>query len=238
MDGNETPPSVHQAEQEKMYRHRDVGEKIELIARWIVDILAFIPSLIAAIVSQFLKPGTSGARLAGSIGFGLGVTLSADSIWQVLFQGVPLFPWFEKSWIGWLAWLGLPFNLFFWMSVVIGALIAVVESKSLRGKSPEQARADFDAAKGYKLPEKPKDTIDYARALWGDYKKAGMTGRRANGLIAFGFWFADIASTFVARNPFSFTDPGTILSCLLYNFFTILAAEIGYKVREDANRPR
>lgn len=238
MDGNETPPNVHQQEQEKMHKHRDIGEKIELIARWIVDILAFIPSLVAAIISQFLKPGTSGARLAGSIGFGIGVTLSADSVWQVLFQGTPLFPWFEKGWIGWLAWIGLPFNVFFWLSILISGLVAMVESKSLRGKSPEQARADFDNAKQFKLPEKPKDTIDYARALWGDYKRAGMRNKNTSGLIAFGFWLFDIVTTFVSRNPFSFTDPSTILSCLAYNFATLLAAEIGYKVREDANRPR
>lgn len=212
------------------YEHKTWSDRIDILAHWVVDLVALVPSFVAAVAAQFLRRGGSGAKILGALGFGIGTLLSTDGIWQTMFQGTPLFPWFERDWIGWGGWITLPFNLLFWISLAISALIQIMEEKTLRGKSPEQARQEFEQATQYTLPQQPKNTIDYTRALWGDYKVAGMKERHSGGLIALFFWSFDIVTTFVGRWPFSFTNPATIIACLVYNFGTMVAGEIGYNI--------
>ncbi len=220
----------------KEERKKSMGEHIDKIAQWLVDIIAIPANLITSIMAQFITPGSSGVRILGGVGFILGSMMSADSIWQTLFRGVALFPWFQTHWIGWIGWLGLPFNLLFWTSLAIGALIQIMESYTLRGKAPEKARSEFEQSTEFKLPSLPSGNIDLTRALWGDYKKAGMRERHSGGAIALFFWVLDFSVTFGSRNPFSYTDPGQIFACLTYNMVAMFAGEIGYNIWKHTRR--
>lgn len=209
---------------------RSLSDYVEITARWIVDIISIPVSFVSYILAQFITPGSSGTRILGAIGFFVGTLLSTDGIWQTLFQGTPLFPWFERTWIGWVGWLALPFNLLFWMALAISALIQIMEARTLRGKRPDQAKEEFEASQVYALGSKPSGTIDLTKALWRDYKVAGMKERHTGGAIALFFWAFDVITTFVGRNPFAYRDPGTIIACLVYNLTTMMAGEIGYSI--------
>jgi hypothetical protein len=209
---------------------RGISFYVEILAQWIVDLIAIPVTFITHILAQFVTPGSSGTKILGALGFFIGTLLSSDGIWQTLFNGTPMFSWFEKTWIGWVGWLTLPFNLFFWLALGISALVQVMEARSLRGKRPDQARTEFEESKQYTLGSKPTGNIDLTTALWRDYKVAGMKERHAGGAIALFFWLFDLTTTFVGRNPFAYTDPGQILGCLAYNFTTMMAGEIGYTI--------
>lgn len=207
-----------------------LGDYAELLARWIVDLVALPVSFVAHIIAQFITPGSSGTKIVGAIGFFIGTLLSTDSIWQVMFQGVPMFPWFESTWIGWIGWLQLPFNPLFWLSFGISALVQIMEAKTLRGKDPNQAKNQFEESKQYILGSIPNGNIDLTKALWGDYKRAGMRERHSGGAVSLFFWLFDITTTFVGRNPFRYTNPGAIIACLAYNLTSMMAGEIGYSI--------
>jgi hypothetical protein len=227
---------TEQQEKEGFYQHKSWSDWADIIARWVVDLFAIPISFVTAIFAQFAERNGAGAKILGSIAFWIGTLLSTDGIWQMMFQGVPLFPWFESSWIGWTGWLTLPFNLLFWIALAISYLIQTQEAKTLRSKPPAEAKKEFDEAQQYTLPQKPKNTIDLARALWGDYKKSGMRERNTGGLTALFFWGFDLVSTFVGRNPFRYTNPGMVLACFAYNIFTMAAGEIGYSIRKQATK--
>lgn len=220
----------------KFHEHKSWSDRISILAHWIVDIFALPASFAAAILAQFVEPGTPGAKILGFMGFVLGTMFGADGVWQLLFQGTPLFPFFETQWIGWKGWLTLPFNLLFWISIGIGALVQIMESKTLRSKSPEKAKREFEEAQKYTLPQQPKNSIDYTRALWGDYKRAGMRERNSGGLISAFFWIFDIVTTFGSRWPFRYTNPAMILGALAYNAFTMFAGETGYAIWKQVKR--
>lgn len=77
---------------------------LSTLAKWIITVLSIIPRFFAAIMEHFTEAGSVGAVALGSLVFVVGVLLTTDSYWQSLFQGVPLFPFFEQSWAGW-SWL-------------------------------------------------------------------------------------------------------------------------------------
>lgn len=233
MDSKVTPnpkSTTNQAEGTSEYQHKSWSDSAEILARWVVDLIAIPVSFIAALLFQFLDRTGSGRKVLGALGFWIGTLLSTDGIWQTFFQGVPIFPWFEANWIGWSGWLILPVNPLFWISLAISALIQTQEAKTLRGKPPEEAKKEFEDSKQYTLPEKPKNTIDLTRALWGQYKRAGMRERNSGGLLALFFWGFDITTTFVSRWPFKYTNPAMILACLVYNVGTMMAGETGYHI--------
>lgn len=211
-------------------RQKSVGDYVEIVAQWLVDIISIPVSFVSHILAQFVTPGSSGTKILGALGFFTGTLLSTDGIWQVMFQGTPLFPWFESTWIGWFGWLTLPLNPLFWISLGISALVQIMEARTLRGKHPDQAKGEFEASTQYTLPAKPTGKIDLSRALWGDYKRAGMRERHTGGAIALFFWVFDFVTTFAGRNPFRYTNPGQILACLAYNIITMCAGEIGYTI--------
>lgn len=227
---NPTPTTERSQPSPQNKPQRGLSEYLELLARWIVTLISLPVIFVSHIVAQFVTPGTSGYKLVGAIGFWIGTLLSTDSIWQVLFQGKPLWPWFESEWIGWLGWLQLPFNLLFWISFGISFLVQVMEARTLRGKDPASAKNEFEESKQYTLGTKPTGNIDLTVALWGDYKRAGMKERHTGGAIAFFFWLIDITTTFVERNPFRYTNPGVVLACFAYNIVSMVAGEIGYKI--------
>jgi len=224
------------SETNKPERKKTITDQIDKIAQWIVDLISIPATLITSIMARFVTPGSSGVRILGGVGFVLGAMMSADSIWQVLFRGTPIFPWFVRRWMGWLGWIGLPFNLLFWISLSVGALILVMEAHTLRGTAPDKARSEFEASTEFKLPAVPSGNIDLTKALWGDYKKAGMRSRHSGGAIALFFWVLDIWVTFGSRNPWQYSDPATIMSCLAYDFVAIFAGEIGYNIWKHSRR--
>jgi hypothetical protein len=226
---------TEQSDEQKLHEHKSWSDWADIIARWVVDLFAIFISFVTAIFAQFAERNGAGAKILGSIAFWIGTLLSTDGIWQMMFQGTPLFPWFERNWIGWIGWLTLPFNLLFWISLAISYLVQTQEAKTLRSKPPAEAKKDFEDAQQYTLPQKPKNTIDLARALWSDYKRAGMRERNSGGLTALFFWLFDLVSTFVGRNPFRYTNPGMVLACFAYNIFTMAAGEIGYSIRKQAS---
>ncbi|MBD2683037.1 MULTISPECIES: hypothetical protein [Nostoc] len=209
---------------------KSINNYVEILAGWIVDLIAIPISFVTHIFAQFVTPGSSGTKILGAMGFFTGTLLSTDGIWQTFFNGVPLFPWFETSWIGWIGWLQLPFNPIFWLSFGMSALVQVMEAKTLRGKTPSQARVELEEHRQFTLGAKPTGTIDLTTALWGDYKRAGMKERHSGGLVALFFWVFDLSSTFISRNPFRYTNPGQILACFAYNIVTMASGEIGYTI--------
>jgi hypothetical protein len=227
----QTDSNKPQKEQEKSF-----SDHVEIIAGWVVDIISIPFQFCGAIMSQFVQPGTSGAKILGFVMFLGGVLLSADGVWQTLFQGKPLFPWFETDWIGWMGWLTVWVNPLFWFSIVISWGIQQAEAKTLRGKAPSLAKQEFENVKQYNLEKKPQGSIDLAKALWGDYKRAGMRERNSGGLIALLIWMLDIACTFYGRNPFGFIAPVLILGCLIYNLATMMAGEIGYNLWKHSRK--
>jgi hypothetical protein len=237
MDSKVTPnpkSTTNQGEETPEYQHKTWSDSAEILARWVVDLIAIPVSFIAAFLFQFLARTGSGRKVLGALGFWIGTLLSTDGIWQTFFQGVPMFPWFETQWIGWTGWLILPLNPLFWISLAISALIQTQEAKTLRGKTPTEAKTEFENAKQFTLPEKPKNTIDLTRALWGQYKRSGMRERKSGGLLALFFWGFDITTTFVSRWPFKYTNPAMIIACLAYNVGTMMAGEMGYHIWKHA----
>ncbi|WP_254625662.1 hypothetical protein [Nostoc sp. TCL240-02] len=202
----------------------------EILAEWIVNIISIPFTFLSTILEQFLTPGSSGTRIIGGIGFIFGTLLSTDGIWQTMFQGTPLFPWWEENWIGWTGWLLIPFNLLFWIGFAMSALIQIMEARTLRGKRPDQAKVEFEESQQYNLPSRPTGKIDLSKALWGDYKRAGMKERRTGSGIALFFWAFDIVTTFAGRNPFRYTEPSQILGCFAYNILSMMAGETGFAI--------
>jgi hypothetical protein len=224
-----TPVEVFEQEQ----KAKGIGGWIEIIAGWVVFVVSLPIRFFGAIAEQFVKRGGHGTKILGFVAFAIGMFLSADGIWQTFFQGIPLFPWFEDSWIGWQGWLTIWINPAFWASLVISTTIQVIEAGAIRGKTPGKARAEYENVKHHTLPTQPSQGIDLVRAAWKDYKKAGMTQRNQNSLFRLVVWGTDVVTCFVGRNPFAFTSPGMILACFAYNIFTILAAEHGYNIWKE-----
>lgn len=225
-DGKELPPSK-EANREKQAPSDNL---FEILARWIVTAVSVPFVFLSTILEQFLTPGTAGTKIIGGAGFFFGTLLSTDGIWQTLFQGVPMFPWYEESWIGWIGWLMIPFNLLFYIAFSMSALIQVMEARTLRGKRPDQAKSEFEEAQQYGLPAKPAGKIDLTQALWKDYKVSGMKERRTGSGIALFFWVFDIVTTFAGRNPFRYTEPSQIIGCFAYNILTMMAGETGFAI--------
>ncbi len=202
----------------------------ELLGRWVVVLVSIPLQFISSVVVQFLKSNGAGTPVLGFVALAIGTTISADSIWQALFQGTPLFIFYEKSWIGWQGWIGLLWNVFFWAAILIAYLVIRVESWTLRGVSPDRAKQEYQDSMKYELPKKPQGRIDLAGVLWKRYKRAGTGKYRNMGLIAWTFWSADIISTFVSRWPWRYENPQDILGCLGYNLFALVVGEVCFEI--------
>lgn len=203
---------------------------IDTLVEIIVTAVSVPFTFISTVLEHFLTPGSNGTKMLGGIGFIFGTLMSADSIWQALFQGPAMFPWYEESWIGWIGWVKLPFNLFFWLATSMSALVQIMEARTLRGKTPNQARVEFEESQQYSLPARPSGKIDLSQALWRDYKRAGMRERSTGASVALFFWIFDITTTFIGRNPWRYTDPGEIFRCFMYNILTMMAGETGFAI--------
>lgn len=110
----------------------------------------------------------------------------------------------------------------------MSALVQIMEARTVRGKQPIQAKAEFETSLQHDLPSKPTGKIDLSGELWKDYKRSGMRERNAGGAIALFFWIFDAVATFSSRNPFRYSDPGMIVGCFFYNLLSMCAGEVGF----------
>jgi hypothetical protein len=192
-------------------QQKDKSDIFHALAKWLVVLISIIPRFLASIMEHFSEAGSVGAVALGSLVFTVGVLLTADSYWQSLFEGAALFPFFEQTWAGWSwipgfsffplkAWAGIIFNPAFLVAIALSFVIQIIQSATIRN-------AAFNA-------------------------KTSVTGisPRTVGLIAIASWTFDLIQTFSSRNPLQFSDPGDIFKCLVYNLFSIVAAELGYVV--------
>ena len=208
---------------------RSIGKIIDTLAKWTVLIIGLPIRITAALVAQFVANGGAGRSVVGGLLFMMGSAISADSIWQTVFKQRPVFPWFETGW----SWFNVPaalFNPFFYLAFLLAIGLQVLEAYALRGKNPDSARRDLQDHMVYELETKPSGKIDLVGELWKDYKSAGMKDRSTAGLISLAIWDFDLVTTFAARNPFAYTEPLTILTCIMFNVATMLAGEIGFAI--------
>lgn len=215
---------------QKPPRKKSVGEIIDNLAKLMVFVITLPIRAMAAIVAQFVGNGGAGKAAVGGILFLLGTAISTDSMWQTLFRQQPLFPWFESNWVGWWGWALVVVNPFFYLAFFIAIGVQVIEAYSLRGKNPDTARRDLQDVQQYDLEPKPSNKIDLAQDLWKDYKKAGVRDHKTAGLVALSLWMFDLIITFSARNPWQYSDPATIIQCLIFNVATMMAGEIGFTI--------
>jgi hypothetical protein len=181
------------------------------LAKWLVLVISIIPRFLASIMEHFTEAGSVGAIALGSLVFVAGVLFTTDSYWQSLFQGAALFPFFEQSWAGW-SWLP-GFTLFpqprAWAGIIFNPAFVFALSLSFVIQIIQSATV--------------------RNAAFGVKAVAGISPRTV-GLIAIASWTFDLIQTFSSRNPLQYSEPGEIFKCLMYNLFTIVAAELGYVV--------
>jgi hypothetical protein len=154
--------------QQKQGKKRSIGEIIDFCAKTIVLVVGLPIRFAASIVNQFVANGGAGRAVVGGILFIGGSVISADSVWQLVFQGQPVTPWFEQDW----NWLNVPlaaFNPFFYLAFLVAVGLQVVEAHALRGKNPDSARRELQDHMVYDLETKPNGKIDLVGDLWKDY---------------------------------------------------------------------
>ncbi|BAZ65561.1 MAG: hypothetical protein KME28_13090 [Pelatocladus maniniholoensis HA4357-MV3] len=226
---NEPGSGSTSSSDKKQGKKRTIGELIDFCAKTIVLVVGLPIRFAAAIVNQFVANGGAGRAVVGGLLFIGGSMISADSVWQLLFLGRPVFPWFEETW-AWQNVLAAVFNPFFYMAFLIAVGLQVVEAHALRGKNPDSARRELQDHMVYDLETKPGGKIDLVGDLWKDYKTAGVRDRSSAGFVTIAIWVFDLVATFAARNPFAYTDPLMILGCILFNVGTMLAGEMGFAI--------
>jgi hypothetical protein len=191
-------------------QQKDKSDIFHTLAKWVVVLISIIPRFLASIMEHFSEAGSVGAVALGSLVFTVGVLFTADSYWQSLFEGAALFPFFEQTWAGW-SWVpGFSFfPLRAWAGIVFNPAFI------------------FAIALSFVIQIIQSATI--RNAAFGVKAVSGISPRTV-GLIAIASWSFDLIQTFSSRNPLQFSDPGDIFKCLIYNLFSIVAAELGYVV--------
>lgn len=201
----------------------DMGVKV-------IGVIIFIP---ARVLDNFVDHNKAGTRVLAAGLFMAGIAMSSDSFFQT-FGGKPLFPFWEDAWIG-IDWLWVWTKVNFWAAVVVALAVMWIESKAIRGKKPDQAKADYDAVKHHTVPEKNKSAIDLVEALRLDYKRAGTGERSILGLFILVVFIADILAIVTSRNPWG-QPPMTFIFMSLYNFISLVAGEAGYVLWQQTDR--
>ncbi|BCL40272.1 hypothetical protein [Nostoc sp. MS1] len=77
-------------------QNKGISFYVEILAQWIVDLIAIPVTFITHILAQFVTPGSSGTKILGALGFFIGTLLSSDGIWQTLFNGTPCLAGLKK----------------------------------------------------------------------------------------------------------------------------------------------
>jgi hypothetical protein len=197
-----------------------------------VKIVGVVPYTIARILDNFIDNEKGGIKVLGALLLVGGVVLSSDGFFQ-MFGGKPLFPWFEKTWIG-IGWLWVWTKVNFWAAVIVSIAVMWIESHALRGKNLGDARRAYDSIKHHTVPEKTKNTVDLVEVRRLEYKRAGMGERSILGLFILFVVILDISAAFTSRNPIG-QPPLLLLGMFLYNVCTILAGEVGYVLWRRSN---
>jgi hypothetical protein len=217
----------------KPKERNDIYDIVGKIIDFGVKIVGIIPYTIARILENFIDHDKPGIRVLGGVLLVGGVVLGADGFFQA-FGGKALFPWWEDSWIGW-GWLWVWTKVNFWAAVVVSLAVQWIESQALRGKAPEQAKADYEQVKHHITPDKNPKAIDLVEARRKEYKRAGMNERSVLGLFIVFVFILDIAATFiVGRNPWG-QIPTVFIGMTIYNLCTMLAGETGFALWRKAN---
>lgn len=110
--------SNHSTDQKKQGKKRGIGEIIDFAAKTIVLVVGLPIRFMGAVVAQFVQNGGTGRAVVGGLLFLGGSLISADSVWQTVFQQPPVFGWFETNW----SWVNVPlavFNPFFYLAFLI-----------------------------------------------------------------------------------------------------------------------
>lgn len=189
---------------------KEKADIFHTLAKWLVLFVSIIPRFLASIMEHFSEAGSVGAIALGSLVFVVGVLFTADSYWQSLFGGAALFPFFERVWAGW-SWLP-GFTLYpprAWAGIIFNPAFI------------------FSIALSFVIQIIQSATI--RNAAFGVRATNGISPKTV-GLVAIASWTFDLIQTFSSRNPMQFADPGDIFKCLVYNLFSIVAAELGYIV--------
>jgi hypothetical protein len=210
----------------------DFYEIIGRIIDFVVKVLGVLPYTVGRILENFTDHSKPGIRaLAGALFF-LGTVLSSDNFYQA-FGGTPLFPWFEDRWIGYgwfVVWLTIPF----WAAVTISLGVQWVESQAIRGKTPDQAKKDYEEIKNHKTPAPNSLAIDLVELRRLDYKRSGVGEHNLLGVFVIIVFILDFASAFHARNPWG--QPASLmLGMTLYNVISLIAGEVGLSLWRRAH---
>jgi len=200
-----------------------------------VKIIGIIPYTIARIVDNFIDHEKPGIKILGGILLVGGVVFGADGFFQA-FGGRPLFPFWEEpgTWIG-IGWLWVWTKANFIAAVVVSLAVQWIESQALRGKAPDQAKAEYEQVKHHLTPDKNPKAIDLVEARRKEYKRAGMGERSVLGLFIIFVFILDFAATFISgRNPWG-QPPTEFIGIFIYNSCAMLAGETGFALWRKAN---
>jgi hypothetical protein len=116
----------------------------------------------------------------------------------------------------------------FWAAIAVSLGVGWVESQALRGKKPDQAKADYEQIKHHLTPDKNPKAIDLVEARRKEYKRSGMNERSVLGAFIIFVFIIDFAATFISgRNPWG-RPPVEFLGVLIYNICTMLSNEVGF----------
>jgi len=225
-DGNDSVDSSTAKEESDFYQI--IGKIIDIG----VKIVGTPIYIIAKILDSFVRHDGTGIKILGGVLLVGGVILSSDGFFQA-FGGKPLFPFWEKSWIG-IGWLWVWTKVNFWAAVVVSLAVQWIESQAIRGKDPEEAKNSYDQIKHHQTPAKNPNAIDLVEVRRKDYKRAGMGERSILGLFILFVFVLDLGATFNGRNPWG-QPPTVFLGILIYNTCTMLAGETGFALWRKAN---
>jgi hypothetical protein len=227
--GKSTTTTVNDSEPVNGSKPKESNDFYDIIGRIIdmgVKIVGLIVYIPGRILDNFVDHEKAGVKVLAAGLFMTGIAMSSDSFFQA-FGGKALFPFWEDTWIG-IGWLWVWTKVNFWAAVVTALAVMWIESKAIRGKKPEQAKADYDGVKHHTVPEKSKGSIDLVEARRLDYKRAGMGERSILGMFILVVFAADVLATFVlSRNPWG-QPPLIFCAMMLYNFVSLVAGEAGY----------
>jgi hypothetical protein len=209
----------------------DLWQAINKIIDTAITVVTVPFYAVGRILENFTDTSKSGIRAIGAILFCIGVLMSADGIYQYFSGGVALFPWFEERWIGW-GWLTIWLSIPFWCALVVSLGVAMIEAQALRGLTPDQAKEKYEAVKHHETPAANPRAINLVELTRQDYKKSGTKERSIFTIVAVLVFAFDAGSVIYGRNPFGSDN---FFGILLFDAFTMLAAEAGYVMWKKAN---
>lgn len=214
-------------------RRNDVHGVIGVIIDAGMNILSLIVFIPAKVLENFMGKNKPGTRILAALMFIAGVILSSDSFYQT-FGNIALFPFFEETWIGW-GWLTVWVQPIFWISILVSLAVQLLESFTLRGKNPDEAKEEYEEIKHHTLPKQNANVIDLVEHRRQVYKRSGMNTPKLLGLLILAVFLSDIASAFISHNPWG-QSPHIFVGMVIYNFFCIISSETGYILWKEVNK--